>query len=762
MMLHHHPIYCRRRSRLSRAALLAATLASCSATALAVTRDWIGSTSTDWATKDNWSGGSVPGANDDVTIDATAPYKTLLGGGTSSVGTITLGSAGKGVVGGDLTIDSSSHLAAAQIWIGEGQNASGAVTITNASQLALGLGNAYVGDSGTGTLNINKGASLLNGNGYIGESANSLGTVSVDGSGTSWSNNGRVQVGSAGQGYLGIAHGAVVTDSTAALGGSAALGSGGNVSVSDPGSQWVTTNTLTIGDAGGGGMAIDNRGLVSDNDGYLGYQSGSNGQAGVQSGGQWSSTGTLYIGFGGMGYLSLGGGGGASANSAYLAKGPGAAVGTLLIDGAGSNFAVTTNLYVASLATSGLGILSVRNGGTLNVPGEIDLGGGAGHATFLVGGGIHSPAEGPGTVTTSKIVIGSNNNLGSNTLSFNHTGTNYTFAPILTTPSGGAGGLIMVSAGSTNLTADSSGYLGNTAISGGTLFVNGKLGTGQVTVSAGTLGGSGSIAGPVSVQSGGVVAPGNSPGTLTVGALTLASGAVLDYELGAAGTIGGGVNDLLVVNGNLALGGTLNIADAGGFGNGTYRLINYTGSLSGTLSLGTVPAGFAAAQFKIDTGTPGQVNLIVGAAAAPAIQITPVGIGWGTVTVGMSGGAQNANLTNIGMAPLTISSVSAAAAPFVALGGTCAAPPFTLAVGASCTLGYDFLPSAPGGFSSTIGVASNAQSGPSGFSLSGTGVAAPSPAATVAAPTATPAMRIVLASLLGGCGAWLRRRRRTC
>ena len=45
------------------------------------------------------------------------------------------------------------------------------------------------------------------------------------------------------------------------------------------------------------------------------------------------------------------------------------------------------------------------------------------------------------------------------------------------------------------------------------------------------------------------------------------------------------------VGGNLALGGTLNVqTSAGGsFDPGVYRVINYAGTRSGTLALGTVP-----------------------------------------------------------------------------------------------------------------------------------------------------------------------------
>ena len=100
----------------------------------------------------------------------------------------------------------------------------------------------------------------------------------------------------------------------------------------------------------------------------------------------------------------------------------------------------------------------------------------------------------------------------------------------------------------------------------GTLLVNGTLGNTAVSVAPGSrLGGIGTISGTVTIGSGATLAPGLSPGTLTVGSLNLMEGAILDYELATPGVIGGGVNDLVVVTNDLMLDGTLNVTGLPGF-----------------------------------------------------------------------------------------------------------------------------------------------------------------------------------------------------
>jgi autotransporter-associated beta strand protein len=164
-------------------------------------------------------------------------------------------------------------------------------------------------------------------------------------------------------------------------------------------------------------------------------------------------------------------------------------------------------------------------------------------------------------------------------------------------------------------------FAGNVTLNAGTLLVNGSNGgAGAYTVNANAiLGGTGSITGPVSVAAGGIIEPGDSPGTLSTGNLNLVAGSVMTYELDTPNTVGGGVNDLVAINGNLNLpasGVVVNIVGLPSFtlvpGN-TYTLMTYTGTLTGSAAsfqLGFAPASVTGATFDT-TSQPGAVLITV-------------------------------------------------------------------------------------------------------------------------------------------------------
>jgi autotransporter-associated beta strand protein len=155
-------------------------------------------------------------------------------------------------------------------------------------------------------------------------------------------------------------------------------------------------------------------------------------------------------------------------------------------------------------------------------------------------------------------------------------------------------------AGTATLTG-SHAYTGATTIWDGALVVNGQLSNTAVTVWGGTWGGSlargqtggrlsgnGTVSQPVIVEYRGAITPGagmGAAGTLNLGAaLTAKDGAVLALDLSADPS---GVNDQIQVSGNLTLSGTVHLVVNplnGQLAPGTYTLLTYGGSLSGSLS----------------------------------------------------------------------------------------------------------------------------------------------------------------------------------
>ncbi len=177
----------------------------------------------------------------------------------------------------------------------------------------------------------------------------------------------------------------------------------------------------------------------------------------------------------------------------------------------------------------------------------------------------------------------------------------------------GAGTLVVSGYGGAATIDDTAPIGGAITVTGTKLVLNGWLGgpTSTLAVSGGaTLAGWGTFGGSVSITDG-ILAPGNSPGTLTIdGSLTLASNSILNFEFGQANTVGGSLNDLVIVHGDLTLAGTLNVtqSEGGTFGAGVYRVISYDGDLTNQgLVLGTMPTGSTT---FIQVAVPGQINLV--------------------------------------------------------------------------------------------------------------------------------------------------------
>jgi autotransporter-associated beta strand protein len=136
--------------------------------------------------------------------------------------------------------------------------------------------------------------------------------------------------------------------------------------------------------------------------------------------------------------------------------------------------------------------------------------------------------------------------------------------------------------------ANSNSYTGATTVNGGSLIVNGSLAAGSAVAvnSGGTLGGSGTINGVVTVNSGGFLAPGNSPGVLTVGSLNLLAGSTTSLEIAGAAVRGTDFDGITVSTASgLTYGGALNLSFSSTLTNGdSLDLFSFTGTAGGSFT----------------------------------------------------------------------------------------------------------------------------------------------------------------------------------
>jgi hypothetical protein len=210
-------------------------------------------------------------------------------------------------------------------------------------------------------------------------------------------------------------------------------------------------------------------------------------------------------------------------------------------------FDVTTATTTVSPSWIGVGDICVSNGGTLVLQATLTLGGSTGGFPCSTGGskvdvnGANGKIEqsGPGTST---------------------------FA----TPVQASGG-------------------GTITVGSGQIF---SFNGGLTLLTGGTLKGAGTVGGPVTNTSG-VVSPGSSPGTLTIGG---------NYAQGSGGTlaidvVNSGSRDLLAVGGSASLDGTLAVTDSNLSGPGPYQILTSGGARTGMFS--SVTFTFAAHPYTV-------------------------------------------------------------------------------------------------------------------------------------------------------------------
>lgn len=358
----------------------------------------------------------------------------------------------------------------------------------NQQSLNLAGSAVVVGNTGTGILVVNPGASLTADALSLGNNGTGIGSVTLIGPGTQFtlsgiSNSGfnRLEVGNWGTGSLSVTSGAVI-DATAACApgqrcnafvGNAA-GSSGVLNIDGVGSRVSTIGFMGIGQSAVFTQAVD--GFTFGTPGGI-----TNGAVNVTGGGRLETQTTVV---------------GQGPNTA-AATGTELGIGSVVIDGAGSQWLATRNTVsngnasvVVGALNGGRGTLIVRNGGQLTVDGtggsntnfdvlQIGNNGGRGDATVT---GIGSNI----TVRGNNPVLGVGNNGGQGTFNALAGATVNTLFFNVGTGVAGTTGSAVIDGTGTTLTLSGVGTPGlATANAAGFMNIGRNGGSGQVTVSNG-------------------------------------------------------------------------------------------------------------------------------------------------------------------------------------------------------------------------------------------------------------------------------------
>ncbi len=532
---------------------------------------------------------------------------TVNVGGTGSQwnnsGALQLGIAGSGF----LDILSGGLVNSAGTQAGVNANVSGTASVHGTGQ--WNTGGLTLGVYGTASLGIYGGGTVFSTSALVGDQYQSSGYVTADGDGTSWFVQNQLVLGRSGDAQLDVNNGAhVVAGTGASL--AAYITSHAYAGVDGEHSELEVTGPLVVSSDGKAIVHVTRGGTLTSGYGVLGNGADGTGTVLVTgAGSRWNAKNdAIHVGLYGIGALDIMAGGLVRSDSAIVGV-ENASFGAVNIDGAGSTWHISGDINIGHY---GYGQLTLSQGGLLEAGGVVNIAVSASATGVLnIGADPSSPAATPGNLTASSVVFGN----GNGSINFNHTSADYVFAPAVS----GMGSINQVE-GTTILTGDSSGFTGATNITGGKLVVNGSLAGSAVNLAGGRLGGSGTVGG-LSVGTGGVIAPGNSIGTMNVtGNISFQPGSVYEVEASAAGQ-----SDRIAAGGSATLdGGTVRVlAGTGTYApNTTYNILSAAGGRSGSFTDVTSNLAFLTPSLSYD---PGNVFLTLSRndISFPAVGITP-------------------------------------------------------------------------------------------------------------------------------------------
>lgn len=463
---------------------------------------------------------------------------------------------------GSLTISDGAVVTTASFGAGMDPDSQGVVVVTgqgsllwaNANPTYNALGNFYIGYNGTATVTVSDGATIRADNEIrIGYDQTGSGTLIIGAaSGQAAVAAGNVEASSI---VFGDAGGTIVLNhNTADYVLSASISGNGSLNVAGGETALTGTNTFT-----GGTTVASGASLVIGQNGTTGSLTGSvvnNGELAfwrsdsLTFSGSISGTGSLAKS--GAGTLTLTGTntytGGTLIENGTVSIASDAALGAVTgsVTLNGGTLATTADISTARnvVLSTGTNALDVAGGTTLSLSGTISGVNGftkSGTGTLVLTG--TNTYTGVTTISAGTLQLGDGGTSGSiagdvvnnATLIFNRS-DNYTFSGSIT----GTGQVLFQGGGTVDF---SSPYQGDVTIEDSVVTLEqGVTTTSVFTIdNGGTLGGSGTIGGIVA-NSGGVVSPGYSPGTLVVtGTVDFLAGSV--YEVDATPS---GLHDLII------------------------------------------------------------------------------------------------------------------------------------------------------------------------------------------------------------------------
>ncbi|HWD21213.1 MAG TPA: autotransporter-associated beta strand repeat-containing protein [Verrucomicrobiae bacterium] len=590
------------------------------------------------------------------TINKAGDYFAIVNGGWNGVGART------GVVNqNNGTINCQS-----ECWVGDSGGAgNGSVGTYNLKGGTLTLGSWFgVGRDGStgffnmtgGTLNKAAGGDMVIGRG------GSSGTFTMSGGTINRDAGNPIIIGQGqGVGEFDMSGGSLTSGSEYWLGVDNGTVATNNISGT---AQINNHNWVTIGRNGLGVVNMSSGQFSSDTQPFIvGIWAGSQG-IWNQSGGSLNVNQDIWIGQGdpnAHGVINLSGG--AITNTGWLSIGREAGQGVLNISGGimvkagvGNNISIGHNSGASGQVTiSGTGTFLCLSGetwvGENAAPGSWTMNGGTA-VLGVVRLAENADATGVmalngGSLTAAEITTG-NTGASQRELDFNG-GTlvaaadNANFIHDLSAANVLSGGAVVDTAGhsvSINQALVSSGSDGGLLKKGnGALYLNGVNTYTNVTqVTAGALGGSGTIAGPVNVAAGAQLTPGaGSVGTLTINnALNLAAGSTTTFKLSLDG---GPSSDAVTGLTSVNYGGALVVRNVGSgplVAGAQFHLFNAAAHTGGFSSVTVLPAG--AGTFNPATG-------VLTLSAGSGVAFNPVQLSNGNLILAGTGGTPNGGYT---------------------------------------------------------------------------------------------------------------------